>query len=337
MEPVFMKKIKFGTSRVCFSPLAPGILSLCVLAGNLLAGEDEPRLPFAQWAEVPQQGQLLFTTTYEQSEAYHVWQQGNNRANANYRTDDQNYGIDVRQGYFTFDYGITKKWAADLNLGGTTVGWRPFDNGTIQKTTGVMDPTFGVRYQIFNEADSNSPAWLPTLTFRVGGILPGEYDRTLAFAPGNHGAAIEPSILFRKHLGWPGFGIWGDFLYRWEHTSGADQYIASFGLLQEIKSWEVDVGYRHLQTLSGENIVLGPPTPGISGTYNSPVTVGPNWYPTDVREISDSIDAGFSYTTPKHHLKWGFHARKTFDGSNTDSPLWLGASLQIPFDVNQSK
>src|SRR5208282_3073209 len=159
------------------------------------------------------------------------------------------------------------------------------------------------------ETDSNAPSWLPTLTFRAGAIVPGVYDRHLAFTTGNHGVAIEPSILFRKHLGWEGFGIWGDVLYRWEHTIGADQYIASFGVFQQIKGWELDLGYRHLQTLSGENIVLGPATG--PGTYDSPVTVGPNWYPTDVREISDSIDTGFSYTTSKRHIRLGFHARKT--------------------------
>jgi hypothetical protein len=322
---------KFASTLAGYSTLALGILFLSATAQNLRAGEDESRRPFAQWADLPDPGQLLFGTFYEQSEAYHVWEQGNNRMNANYRTSDENYGIDVRQGYFTFDYGITKKWAADLNLGATTVGWRPFDNGTIQKTTGMLDPTFGVRYQIFNENQSNAPAWMPTLTFRAGAILPGFYDQQLGFAPGNHGAAIEPSILFRKHLGWPGFGVWGDLLYRWEHTDGADQYIASVGVFQQIKNWELDLGYRHLQTLSGEDIVLGPATG--SGTYNSPVTVGSNWYPTDVREISDSVDFGFNYTTSKRHIRMGFHARKTFDGSNTDSAFWLGAYIDIPINL----
>lgn len=211
-----------------------------VLNQNLMAGEDEARRPFAEWAEVPEPGQLIFGTLYEQSEAYHVWAQGNNRMPANTRVGGENYGIDVRQGYFTFNYGITKKWAADLNLGATTVGWRPFDGGDIQKTTGVMDPTFGVRYQIFNETDTDAPPWLPTLTFRAGAIVPGVYDRHLAFTTGNHGVAIEPSILFRKHLGWEGFGIWGDVLYRWEHTIGADQYIAAAGVFQQIKGWELD-------------------------------------------------------------------------------------------------
>jgi len=323
IEFTFMKK---------FILKVAGLAALLALAQNLAASENEPRRPFAELADVPQPGQLIFGTLYEQSEAYHVWEMGNQRMPANYRDGGENYGIDVRQGYFTFDYGITKKWAADLNIGATTVGWRAFDSGNIQKTTGLMDLTFGARYQIFNETNNDTGCpWLPTLTFRAGAIVPGVYDRHIAFAPGNHGVAIEPSILLRKHIGWPGFGVWGDLLYRWEHTIGADQYIAAAGFFQQIKGWELDAGYRHLQTLSGEDIVLGPETGPGTSTYTS------IYYATDVREISDSIDAGFSYTTSKRHWRYGFHARKTFDGSNTDSALWLGASLDIPFDLFKSK
>jgi hypothetical protein len=312
--------VRFGSVSVLAA-----LICLLAVAPGLRASEDEPRRPFAQWADVPGQGQLLFGTFYEQSEAYHVWEMGNQRMVANYRLGGENYGIDVRQGYFTLDYGLAGKWAADLNVGGTTVGWRAFyTNDIIGKTTGVMDPTFGVRYQIFNETNASS-RWTPTLTFRASAIVPGSYDRHVAFAPGNHGVAIEPSILFRKHLGWAGFGVWGDVLYRWEHTIGADQYMASVGLFQQIQGWELDIGYRHLQTLSGEDIFLGQATG--TGAYNG-IT-----YPTDVREISDSIDAGFSYTTSRHHVRYGFHARKTVDGSNTDSPLWLGAYVDIPFSL----
>lgn len=305
------------------------LILLCgFLAWGAFASEDEPRRPFAQWADVPAQNQLIWGTLYEQSEAYHVWE-GNQRMVANFRTGGENYGIDVRQGYFTLDYGITEKWAADVNFGATTVGWRPFDNGGIQQTTGLMDPTFGVRYQIFNEARQTNPSWLPswlpTLTFRAGAVVQGIYDENVAFAPGNHGVAVEPSLLLRKHLLWPGFGVWGDVLYRWEHTLGNDQYIAAVGLFQQIKGWELDVGYRHLQCISGENLVLGMPQT-VPGSYPS-IT-----YPRDVREISDSIDAGFSYTTSKRHVRYGFHARKTFDGSNTDSALWLGGYIDIPFN-----
>jgi hypothetical protein len=296
-----------------------------VLAQNLAASEDEPRRPFAQWADLPEPGQLIFGAFYEQSEAYHLWE-GNDRMPVNYRTGGENYGIDVRQGYFTFDYGIAKNWAADLNVGATTVGWRALNpDGSIGRTTGLMDSTFGVRYQIFNETNNDTGwPWLPTLTFRAGAVVPGAYDRHVAFAPGNHGVAIEPSLLLRQHLGWPGFGLWGDVLYRWEHTIGADQYIVAAGFFQQIKGWELDAGYRHLQTLSGEDI---------SGTLTSTGTYNNFYYPTDVREISDSLDAGFSYTTSKKHWRYGFHARKTFAGSNTDSAFWLGAYVDIPFTI----
>jgi len=293
---------------------------------SALGSENEPRRPFAQWADVPGQGQLLFGVLYEQSESYYVWQ-GSQRVNITVHTSDgESYGIDIRQGYFTFDYGLTERWAADLNLGGTTVGWRSFDpGGGVEQTTGLMDLTFGVRYQIFNEAvDTNCP-WTPTLTFRAGGIIPGIYTRDIAFAPGNHGAAIEPSILFRKHFGWKGFGTWGDLLYRWEHTNGNDQYITALGLFQQIKAWELDLGWRHLQATAGQDIFLF----GTSAPYNG------IYYKTNTREISESLEAGFSYITSKRHIRYGFHARKTFDGQNTDSKLWLGGSVDIPFDLTK--
>ena len=88
----------------------------------------------ARTGSLPSPGQLLFGTFYEQSEAYHIWQQGNHLQNINFRMGGENYGIDVRQGYFTFDYGLTEKWAADVNIGATTVGWRSFNaDGSIKK------------------------------------------------------------------------------------------------------------------------------------------------------------------------------------------------------------
>ena len=303
-----------------------GLALLAAAAQTALASEDEPRRPFAQWADVPAEGQLVLGTLYEQSEAYYIWAGGQRHNITIHASNGESYGIDVRQGYFTLDYGLTERWAADLDFGGTTVGWRSFDpRGGVQQTTGVMDPTLGVRYQIFNEGKENAvwlPKWLPTLTFRAAGIVPGDFDRYIAFAPGNHSAAIEPSLLFRKHVGWPGLGVWGDLLYRWEHTNGTDQYITAGGLFQRIRGWELDAGLRHLQSTSGTDITRapggGPPWSGIT-------------YLADVREISDSVDAGFSYTT-RQHIRLGFHARKTFDGRNTDSALWLGGWIDIPFD-----
>jgi len=59
----------------------------------------------------------------------------------------------------------------------------------------------------------------------------------------------------------------------------------------------LDVGYRHLQTITGSDIVFDPDDP------TSLV------YSRDLREINDSIEAGFSYTTPQCHIRYGFHSR----------------------------
>ena len=237
----------------------------------------------------------------------------------NYRAGDgENYGIDINQGYISLQYGISEKWAADFNIGATTAGWRYFDNGNIQSTTGLMDWSFGARYQLFREDDAQS-AWVPTLTFRAGAVLPGSYDENFAFSPGLRSAAVEPELLFRKHFGWTGLGAFGDALYRWNRTTGNDQYIAAIGFFQQIKSWELDVGFRHLQTLSGGDIVL----------FDDHSI----YYPRDTRENSDSIEAGFSYTTSKRHFRYGFHTRTVVDGSNSDSKFWVGGSVDLPFDL----
>jgi hypothetical protein len=80
-----------------------------------------------------------------------------------------------------------------------------------------------------------------------------------------------------------------------------------------------------MQTISGSDIV-----------YNSSAAQD-LYYPRDVREINDAIEAGFSYTTPKRHWRYGFHTRTIFDGSNTDQKFWIGGSIDIPFGGKDNK
>lgn len=298
------------------------VLACCLAAApGLMASENVPHRLFAQWADVPAPGQFVLGLVYEESEAYHIFVKGESR-NITIHGAGESYGIDINQGYLALQYGITERWAADLNIGATTVGWRSFDNGVIQSTTGLMDYSFGVRYQVFNEATADSP-WLPTLTLRAGAVLPGSYNENFQFAPGVRSAAIEPELLARKHFGWPGLGAFTDLLYRWNRTTENDQYIAAIGLFQQIKGWELDVGYRHLQTINGSDIVY-PVDPASNGGFNI-------IYPRDVREISDAIEAGFSYTTSKRKLRYGFHSLTVVDGNNTDRKFWVGGSVDIPF------
>lgn len=303
--------------RSRWQPALAGGLLLAAVVNLASASENVPHRPYAQWAEVPDKGQFVVGVVYEESEAYHIWA-GRAAHDVTWVSSGEDYGIDINQGYVALQYGITEKWAVDLNVGFTTAGWRYFSNGKVVSTTGLMDTSFGVRYQIVNEAQSSS-CWMPTLTFRAGGVLPGTYSQSMAFAPGTRSAAIEPELLLRKHFGWPGFGVYADGLFRWNRTTGNDQYITVVGLFQQIKGWELDVGYRHLQTLSGSDVFFLDP--------NNKATLV---YPRDPRENNDSIEAGFSYTTLKRRIRYGFHSRTVFDGNNSDRKFWVGGSIDFP-------
>ena len=315
--------------RPCFrfqNKLSSLLLVLCTTLSRAGASENVAHEPFAQWADVPAYGQLVVRATYEESDAYHFWA-GNTRHLVDYQLRGEHYGIDINQGYLSLQYGITEKWAADLSVGYTTVGWRYFANGAppgkVRATTGLMDVPFGLRYQIFREGEENS-AWTPTLTFRAGAILPGSFDQHLPFSPGTRSTAIEPELLARKHFGWTGLGAYADGLFRWNHTSANDLYIVTFGLFQQIKNWELDAGYRHLGSIGGESIQFNPTTHDIV-------------YPRAVRENQDSIEAGFDYRSSWHGMRLGFQSRTVFDGSNTDKKFWLGGFIEMPFGLVKSK
>jgi hypothetical protein len=315
-----MKGFMIGRTRELGARiLLSGLTALFGADQAIHATENAPHRPFAMWADVPAKGQFVAGLVYEESEAYHIWASGNYH-DVTWHANGESYGIDINQGYLALQYGITDKWAADLNVGATTAGWRYFSNGEVESTTGLMDISFGVRYQILKENRGESN-WKPTLTFRAGAVLPGTFSEDFEFAPGTRSAAIEPELLFRKQVLWTGFGIYGDGLFRWNRTTGNDLYITTIGFFQKIKGWELAAGYRHLQAVTGSDIRFDETDP----TGHAII------YPRGVREISDSIEAGFSYTTSKRKMRFGFHSRTVVDGSNSDGKFWVGGSMDVPF------
>src|SRR2546427_10135369 len=80
------------------------------LTTALLASENVPHRPFAQWAEVPALGQFVFGLVYQESEAYRIWA-GREFHDITVKSGGEKYGIDINQGYLALQYGITEKWA----------------------------------------------------------------------------------------------------------------------------------------------------------------------------------------------------------------------------------
>lgn len=292
------------------------VIPVVVFTAGLLASENVPRKPFGEWVDIPEPQQFSVRLWYQEGEAYHIWD-GDRVRDVTLDRGAEEYGIDRMQGIIAMEYGIAERWAADLNLGYGTVGTRSFNaRGKSESTTGLLDTSLGVRYQIFRENESGR-TWLPAITFRAGAVLPGSFDKNFPFAPGHRSAAIEPGLLLKKHFGWPGFGMYADGFYRWMKTTGDDQYAVAAGLVQEIKGWTLNVGYRHFQQISGKDLHYL----GLGQELK---------YSPEIREVSDAIEAGFSYTTSKRHIRYGFYTRKTVDGRNTDSILWVTGYIEIP-------
>ena len=108
-----------------FIPLASLVLA-AALAPMVSASENVPHRPFALWADVPERGQFVVGLVYEESEAYHIWAGGKQYNVTVKPPDGESYGIDINQGYLALQYGLTERWAVDLNVGATTAGSRSF-------------------------------------------------------------------------------------------------------------------------------------------------------------------------------------------------------------------
>jgi hypothetical protein len=293
--------------------LAAGLAALPVEC-PLTAGENIPQKPFAQAVWVPEPGQFIITPWYEYSEFFHVWR-GSHRESIEVNPHHDGHGFDQNDGMIEIDYGVAPKWAADVTFGYTSAASRSFNpRQAVQSTQGLMDTTFGLRYQALQEYEADWP-WVPTLTFRAGGIYRGKYDSDFPFAPGNGSVMIEPSFLANKNFGWDGFGAYAHSGFRWVRSGGNDQWFAAVGLFQHIKQFTLNVGFRHFANTGGEDI-------GGTGTTFT--------YSRYIREIKEEIQGGVGYTTPKRHNHYQFYMGKVVDGRNTGAALTFGLYADFP-------
>jgi len=102
-----------------------GVIACLGLAGSARASENVPHLAFAQWADVPLEGQFVAGLVYQESESYHIWAK-RTESSVKWMAGGESYGIDINQGFVALQYGLTKKWAVDLEAGYTTVGLSVF-------------------------------------------------------------------------------------------------------------------------------------------------------------------------------------------------------------------
>ena len=276
-----------------------------------------PAKPFGQTALLPERRQFLLTPWYRSTEFQNVWR-GSQHENI---TVGDEHGFDQNNGMLLVEYGLKEKWAADLLIGYTGFSTRSTTpDGSVELTDGLMDVTFGVRWQVLNESECESK-WAPTLTLRAGGVVNGTYDYDFPFAPGNGSVGVEPSVILLKSFGWEGFGMYGNLGYRNLRSGGNDQVFGSIGVSQRYNGFSFNAGYRHQQNTSGPDIG------GSGSTFD---------YSLKVKEINQMFEAGMGYTD-RAGRHFQFYYAQNFDGRNTGDKMVYGVYASFPIGGRTQK
>jgi hypothetical protein len=261
-------------------------------------------------AYLPEKGQLLITSS-SQYQRYGDFWVGGTRIELEIAT-----GYDEQRQfstYLTFEYGLLPDLAFDATVG---YSWAEFVRGPKGSPDltddGLTDTSIGIRYRL---VDERKVTWAPTLTARVGGIIPGTYDDAFPFSAGDGAGGFETSLLLGRQI-CPGFGLYGEFGYRWRDHDVPEELFGTAGFWAGYKGVTLSGGYRQTESKYGPDIG----DPGFGTEFGFPQT----------REIDKRLEASLGYTDDRGR-NIAFYYAHTIDGRNTGDKSVYGISFTIPF------
>jgi len=294
---------------------------LAWLAGALAAAaaDDLPGQPFGQFAFVPHRRQFRLTPLYQYARSEQFYDDaGHTFSYPGSQTLRQQTGA------LLVEYGLAPYLAADATLSAVaSQGPSASGLGTVS-TRGLGDTQFGLRWRLLDEDLKESEPFVPTLTFRLGGIAPGTYDAELPFAPGAGAAGLETRLMMSDTLGASPVSLYGEVGWRWFAGSVPDAFFGSAGagvtlpLQGTIRSVAANLGYAFSQSTSG-------------GSVGVPDALA--WSTTDWRELnalSRELQAGLALTD-QGGRRYQFFARLALDGRNAPRQTTFGFYVEIPF------
>jgi hypothetical protein len=298
------------------------LITLLALGGVAQASESHPQKPFAGFVDVPDKGTLVVSPWFTYS-AFQAYWQGTDRVDI--ARGDNEYDYEYYSGILMLEYGLWQRWAFDVTVAYVDAATRCFNaDADVEKTSGLADIQFGMRYAVSRES-ANSP-WTPDFTLRVGGIVPGTYDENFPFAPGYGEVGIEPAIFARKTI-WGresefAGGLFASAGYRHMVSYAPDSLLLSIGLFQHLGRFTVSAGYRQQQAMSGDAV-----TPNTATA--DPYDVN---YDNRVKEMNYMAEWGGNYRL-KNGITLNFYMNSNFDGRNTGEKLTYSGFVSIPFKL----
>ncbi len=112
-------------------------------------------------------------------------------------------------------YGISDSVALDFRVGGARSQYATnIGPPTRANLSGLADSAFGLTYRAVDEVTSSGPS----VAFRVGGIIKGNYEQGFVNSLGDGGSGIELSTMVGKLVGGR-FGLSGELGYRYRASA----------------------------------------------------------------------------------------------------------------------
>jgi hypothetical protein len=206
------------------------------------------------------------------------------------------------------DYGISDSLALDATLAHTSV-----KVGGADSSSGLADTLVGLRWRILDEYEQPSR---PTLTFRVGAIIKGNYDGARLAAIGKGANGLEFSALVGKQLN-PSFSLWGELgVQKRDSSVPTASYIEVGTRWRFAPKWNASLAYSDKKF--GGSLDIG-------GAGFTPARF------QQVREERSVLKLGVGYAIGNNQ-SIGVNFAKLLDGKNTvrdDSILGLGYSYSF--------
>lgn len=268
---------------------------------------------FGQSAWLPARQEIKVTPGFSYSTFDEFWV-GRMRVDPLEANDES---LDQYTGYVALEYGILDNLAADATVG-YTASSSPDTFGN-DSDDGLADTLLGMRYRLVDENDAPCP-YAPTISVRIGGVIPGTYDENQPFSVGDGAYAFESSLLLGKAFGSSGFGLYGDIGYRVRENPVPDDLFGTGGAFQQIGPVTLAAGYRHVQSLSGLDIGGPGFDPGRGDSHGFPA----------LKEIVQLFEGGISYTDGGGR-NYQFTVAKSVDGRNTGDKLIFGFNVTFAF------
>lgn len=285
----------------------PGRWALCALAAAVCLAPRAASADGSAWLAEPGTGFVNVSYVHQTADEFYRAQE---------KRPTPAGGEDLSQGtvWVTLDYAMTDSLAVDLQVGWAQSDFVVLFPGPAPEDgySGLVDTTVGLTWRVVDEAISDAPS----VAFRIGGIVAGDYDTGYINSLGDGGNGYEASVIVGKFLG-DRLGLSGELGYRDRDNDIPSSVYANLSALWLFNE-RFTLGFDYQQVNSESALDIG--APGFS----------PARFP-ELEEDVRSVGLRLFCNLGNVGLNL-FHAR-VVDGRNTAANGITGATVSYFFDT----